>query len=194
MYHFHERTIESDQAIKYLLFENEERLTYGNFISLLKSSEPFRDFFIDLLSHIPFGAYHWETPPVTDESMDRSFEFVASRSPGIDLPPDPGPFRSYFREQPDDREIAIFDSLGGDARLIAPAPLGEGRKYSHIGVFTEVAPKHQQQALWKAVGEEMDRQLSEKPIWLNTAGGGVAWLHVRLDSRPKYYLHRSYKR
>ncbi|MGI9175867.1 MAG: DUF6940 family protein [Rhodothermales bacterium] len=24
-------------------------------------------------------------------------------------------------------------------------------------------------------------------MWLSTAGGGVSWLHVRLDSRPKYY-------
>ena len=35
--------------------------------------------------------------------------------------------------------------------------------------------------------------LSEKPLWLSTAGGGVAWLHLRIDSRPKYYSHRPYR-
>ena len=32
------------------------------------------------------------------------------------------------------------------------------------------------------------------PTWVSTAGGGVAWLHVRLDSAPKYYTHRPYTR
>ena len=27
------------------------------------------------------------------------------------------------------------------------------------------------------------------PVWLSTAGGGVDWLHMRLDERPKYYRH-----
>jgi hypothetical protein len=31
-----------------------------------------------------------------------------------------------------------------------------------------------------------------QPIWLSTAGMGVAWLHIRLDERPKYYSHKPY--
>jgi hypothetical protein len=31
-------------------------------------------------------------------------------------------------------------------------------------------------------------------IWVSTAGLGVIWLHMRLDSRPKYYRTNSYKR
>lgn len=31
------------------------------------------------------------------------------------------------------------------------------------------------------------------PIWLSTSGLGVYWLHVRLDTRPKYYNHDEYK-
>ena len=34
----------------------------------------------------------------------------------------------------------------------------------------------------------------DAPTWVSTAGGGVAWLHVRLDSAPKYYTHRPYTR
>jgi len=29
--------------------------------------------------------------------------------------------------------------------------------------------------------------------WLSTSGLGVGWLHVRLDSRPKYYTYEPYK-
>ncbi len=39
----------------------------------------------------------------------------------------------------------------------------------------------------------MLKRVSRKPVWLNTAGGGVAWLHVRLDDRPKYYGYQNYK-
>jgi hypothetical protein len=41
--------------------------------------------------------------------------------------------------------------------------------------------------------ENMAERIGEAPVWLSTAGMGVAWLHVRLDSRPTYYGHRPYK-
>ena len=31
-----------------------------------------------------------------------------------------------------------------------------------------------------------------KNVWLSTAGDGIAWLHVRMDPRPKYYQHTEY--
>jgi hypothetical protein len=38
---------------------------------------------------------------------------------------------------------------------------------------------------------ELRRLLSQmergRAVWLNTEGTGVSWLHVRVDSRPKYY-------
>jgi len=36
------------------------------------------------------------------------------------------------------------------------------------------------------------QRLGERRLWISTAGGGVAWLHVRLDSSPKYYGFRPY--
>lgn len=38
----------------------------------------------------------------------------------------------------------------------------------------------------------MQQNLNDAPIWLNTAGAGVPWLHIRLDSRPKYYRYQPY--
>ena len=32
-----------------------------------------------------------------------------------------------------------------------------------------------------------------RPVWLSTEGSGVPWLHVRMDSRPKYYHTREFK-
>jgi hypothetical protein len=39
----------------------------------------------------------------------------------------------------------------------------------------------------------MPDRVGERPIWLNSAGAGAAWFHVRLDLSPKYYSHRPYK-
>ena len=57
-----------------------------------------------------------------------------------------------------------------------------------------LAPKTQQQALWQAVSKAVEEQICGRPLWLNTAGGGVAWLHVRLDSTPKYYQFAPYRK
>jgi hypothetical protein len=43
------------------------------------------------------------------------------------------------------------------------------------------------------VGDAVARRLSSAPLWLSTSGLGVAWLHVRLDERPKYYTHAPYR-
>lgn len=192
MYQFDKTVFNQGSSRKYTLSRTGEQLRYRDFVSLLQQDQKFRSFFITLLDEVPFHAYRWETPPVTSDTLSQPFEFVIYDSPGIDLPPDPSPFRSYF-ESDRKKDIAVFDNLGNDARLIAPAPTGRGLNYSHIGVFTDEAPADQQQALWQAVGRVTEKQISEQPLWLNTAGGGVAWLHIRLDSRPKYYRHRPYR-
>lgn len=195
MFRFHRTVIQKGESYQFILSRGEESLRYKEFIALLKNSEPFRSFYIELLRDgVPFKAYQWETPPVTRNNYDRRFEFVVYNSPGIDLPADPGPFRTYFRNLQNQEQVAVFDNLGGDARLLAPAPVQPAQNYSHIGVFTETAPLNLQHALWQETGRVTDKLLSDRPLWLNTAGGGVAWLHIRLDSIPKYYRHRPYTR
>ena len=39
---------------------------------------------------------------------------------------------------------------------------------------------------------QLAARIDAHPVWLSTAGHGVAWLHVRLDSQPKYYRYRPY--
>ncbi len=65
--------------------------------------------------------------------------------------------------------------------------------YGHLAAFIRNAPDSQKDALWRVIGATMQQHVSDYPLWLNTAGGGIAWLHVRLDSRPKYYGFRPYK-
>lgn len=191
MFEYQDEILAEDRSIKYYINCKGERVSFRQFIDLLQGDNTFRSFFIELLSEVSFRAYHWETPPVTANTEDQVFEFVVTRSPGIDLPPSIGPFAQYFTG---DNPVAVFDNLGGDAKLVAPAPTDPQKNYSHISAFTEQAPLEQQHAFWQRVGQATEAELSDQPLWLNTAGGGVSWLHVRLDSAPKYYRHRPYTR
>ena len=73
-----------------------------------------------------------------------------------------------------------------------PSQQGAKSSYGHLASFMRHVPEEQKHNLWQKVGEVMQKNLSDAPIWLNTAGGGVPWLHIRLDSRPKYYKYQPY--
>lgn len=194
MYEYKREILTHGKSCKYRLYRKSERLRYLDFIKLLEEQRPFRSFFIRLLAGISFSAYEWETPPVTEYTTEKPFEFVIFENRAIDLSPDPRPFSPYFEEAGEEDQIAVFDNLGGDARLIAPLPLTEQGNYSHLGAFSRSAPLKQQHELWQTVGRRTGKLISERSLWLNTAGGGVAWLHLRLDSSPKYYKHSPYKK
>jgi len=186
------------QAHAFRLMSDAEPLPYRRAIDLWQHSDAFRSFFLTLLAEVPFDAFRWETPPITTDTADRSFEFVILDSPGLARPPDPVPFARHFSAtSPDDASgvddgIVVFENLGGDAVLVAPAPRGPAPAYGHLAAFTRRASAAQNHALWRTVGVVLERQIGAGPVWLSTAGGGVSWLHVRLDTRPKYYGFHPY--
>ena len=171
---------------------DEGPLSYGAVIGLWQTSEPFRSFFAGLLAEPPYAAYLWETPPVTEASASQPFEFIVADSPVLaSMPPEPEAFAAYFVPS---APIASFANLGRDAWLVAPAPDGPADDYAHLAAFARKAPADQQHALWQAVGDAAAERLSDIPFWLSTSGLGIAWLHVRLDERPKYYTYAPYRR
>ena len=107
--------------------------------------------------------------------------------------PNPSAFERYFQSTNENDGIVTFENLGKDAVLVAPSPRAPLSAYPHLAAFVRNAPESQKQALWQRVGETLERCLSQRPLWLSTSGLGVYWLHVRLDSYPKYYTHRPYR-
>lgn len=168
-------------------------ITWAETLQLWQDDEAFRDCFVAILADSPFAAYRWETPPVTGETLDRKFEFVLVDSPGLVRSADRRTFAEQFAEADEDG-IVVFENLGKDALMIVPAPASPDSTYDQLAGFMRSAPPEQIHALWRNVGQSMQRRVGDDPIWLSTAGGDVAWLHVRLDSRPKYYHHAPYKR
>jgi hypothetical protein len=105
----------------------------------------------------------------------------------------------------------VFQNLGGDAILVAPnnwsssnkseQPSSSTSSYcAHLANFIREASEEQIIQLWRLVAETLQERLllettsnNTIPIWFSTAGTGVAWLHFRLDTRPKYYLYHPFK-
>lgn len=151
----------------------------------------FRELFNASLADAPFHAFRWETPGVTLDTATRAFECVLLNDADLDRKPDPQPFAQHLARA--SGQVATFANLGGDAILVAPRQLAAPSAYGHLAAFVRQAPPAQGHALWQAVGGALTQRLGQQPVWLSTAGAGVAWLHVRLDNRPKYYGYAPFK-
>ncbi len=185
--------IRGASARKVTLQLGNEDLSFAEVASGWREDPAFRAYFITLLADAPYAAYFWETPPVTTGTLDRPFEYVLVDSPALaGMAPDPRPFASHLDRARDD-DVLAFPNLGADALLVVPCPRAPHEAYPHLAAFVRNAPGSQQHALWRAVGQAMARRVGGEPTWLSTAGLGVAWLHVRLDERPKYYSHAPYR-
>lgn len=160
---------------------------------LCVSSVPFRQAFMDELAAIPFPAYFWETPPVTLTTAERAFEFVVTDAPTLaTVGPEIDAFREHFEKDSLRNGVVQFENVSRDAVLVVPCPLAEHSSYTHFAAFIRNAPRAQVHALLRAMGEAVLARWSHRPLWVSTAGMGVYWLHLRLDSRPKYYRHMPY--
>lgn len=190
MYSSRRHVVRDGQVHRFNLLDGGDALSYAAVLDSWENDESFRSFFLMLLKEVPFSAYRWETPPVTSHNRDQPFEFAIVRDPKLEVAPDPSPFAAHLAEA--EADVAVFKNLGGDADLVAPCPQGPETAYGHLASFAREAPASQNHTLWQTVAQVMKRRIGDRPIWLSTAGGGVAWLHVRLDIRPKYYQHRPY--
>jgi len=186
--------IETDRVTRYQITKDGSPMTYAETLNGWIHDEAFRDFFIELLSKSPFQAFRWETPALSTSSASLPFEFVLINTPSfINRSTDVKTYRNYFTNDDTDQGVVSFANLRGDATLIVPSPRTSDTAYGHLASFIRHAPSSQISAFWQIIGRTVQDRRSSTPIWLNTAGGGVAWLHVRLDTRPKYYHHAKYR-
>ena len=179
-------------TLQFQIRENDKPLSFAQVIQLWQNSALFRSYFNTLLSEIPFEAFYWEIAPITRTQTSLPFEFVVINStPLRHIIPDQSAFQEYFAT---DKAVVDFSNLGKDAHLLVPTPIGDAGCYAHLAQFVRHAPVAQQDEFWKTVGELYGAGLNDQPLWLSTAGLGVSWLHLRLDSRPKYYRYEGYKK
>ncbi|MCP4408550.1 MAG: hypothetical protein GY807_12455 [Gammaproteobacteria bacterium] len=184
--------LSNSRGIKFAIDIGSLPISYADVLTRWENDADFRKFFIGLLVDSPFSAFRWETPPITIATVNCPFEFVLLDSPYLACSPDPSAFAEHFIATAPGR-VVEFPNLGNDAIMIVPCPDDSLSDYGHLAAYLRNSSESQQHSLWELVGVTMQRRLSTKPVWLSTAGGGVAWLHVRLDDRPKYYGYAPYR-
>jgi len=169
-------------------------------VGLSAESPAFRELMSKTMQELPFDAFFWECAPVSVATCGRRlFEFVALHAPTLELAAADGrafaehldPYNGKLLSKP-------FKNLGGDCVLVAPArALDDVEAYAHIATFFRGAPEEQQDQHWLTLGRTIDNRLREvgpyTNVWVSTDGQGVSWLHMRLDSRPKYYHYKAYQ-
>jgi hypothetical protein len=181
----------STTTYQYKIYEQEQQLTMLDWLELLQGSPDFISFFIKILQESPFEAFFWECPAYEVTTLRQPFEFVVVNSQQLPkVRPSMKAFQTYFEG---DKKVVTFDSLRGDALLVVPTPIVELDRYTHLANFVRTAPTKQVLIFWSTVGKAYDNSIQEGKRWLSTSGLGVPWLHVRIDSRPKYYCHQKYK-
>ena len=179
------------QGVRVRLEAHGKALSYRRVLSGWRETGASRALFSELLANMPYTALRWELPPLTRARLSSAFECVVLDSPGLDHLADPSPFAEHFKRA-GGRAVITFDNPGGDATLVVPCPESPRDGWTHLARFVREAPLAIQHALWRRVAEAALARLGTRPLWLNTAGGGVDWLHVRLDQQPKYYAWRPY--
>ena len=195
-YIVHSKVLSKNHIIQYQIKKDGSNLKYRTVLHLWQTSDTFRDTFVKILRESEFKAYFWETPPVTNKTADRTdFEFVLVKCTSLAKKlPDFDAFKEHFEET--DNDIATFSNLGRDAVLVAPVNVNNA-DYSHLAAVLRYDHNQTQiHNLWIAAGQAAEKQLKEnpsKPLWISASGLGIYWLHVRLDSRPKYYTYAPYR-
>lgn len=152
---------------------------------------------LQLLQEAPFRAYFWETPSVTASTLKQPFEFIVQDSDLLaNVRAEYSPFSGFLSQHENTNTVMSFPNLGRDATLVAPCKNGNPDDYASIATFARRAPQKQIHEFWRVAGrqglKEIHRQRGS-PVWISTSGAGVYWLHLRLDSYPKYYTYAPYR-
>jgi len=180
----------TDNTTMFQLYANGKALTNADVYRLWVEDEKFTRFYVQCLIDTGYSGFCWETPSITTNSLKENHEFVVVKSSTHShISQDWTPFAEYFLDQ---EFASSFLNLGKDGTMISPTP-DKSFDGGSIASFLKTASDNRIIALWALIGKEVVSKVSDVPIWLSTAGLGVSWLHIRLDSKPKYYRYLPYK-
>ncbi len=184
---------QNENTVRFRLKNGEQNLTFKEVFKLWSNNPEFIAFYKAELIKLNYEAFYWEHPAINKEFLERKYECIIQRSRPLEhLPINENAFKDYIHMN---EQVTNFMNLGKNARLVVPTKKTERDIYNHMGKFIRFAKKEQITEVFKKVGESMLEEIeSQKLIWLNTAGLGVIWLHIRMDTRPKYYKTSKYKR
>ncbi len=148
----------------------------------LADDADFCDLWNQTWADLPFD-FEWKPVPIHPYTAE-THPFFAIAFPAQFRPADPSDFQRYLEALKPAELTAKFTNFSGDAQLLIPAERGD---YGHIAAFCRTAMPEMWRSLWQQTGKMCLTAITQQtPIWCNTHGHDVPWLHIRFDSRLKY--------
>jgi len=98
----------------------------------------------------------------------------------------PKPYNQYIKNTKNNY-VTSFYSLSKITKLVIPVP--RKKNFTTMKDFIDNASITQQKYFWKRVAKEIKKMLKiYDKVYINTHGLGVYYFHLRIDSKPKYYI------
>jgi hypothetical protein len=181
-------------GVKKIYIGNPSLVSFKTFFNLMSTDQDFQRFLSNLLRETGISSYILEMPPVNSSSQDNPFEFAILPTPRMTGLPDREVYKEYF-DTPTalSKGVVSFLNLGKDALLVVPVPADENSDYKDLKSFFNNASQKQQNTVWGELGTQVLNHIGERPTWISVAGGGIPWLHFRIDAYPKYYRYAPYR-
>lgn len=193
----------------------QKAVTIGEWATTMLSDNETMARFLQKLKQSPYAAFYFETRPVTAAQWNaKTFEFVLVDAPELHefatARPDATAFAEHFASCKDGA-ACVFTNLGKDATLIAPKPsvksdepssttitksIQKNSHKGHLATFCRSADNEIVMETWKLALQtyvEQVKKQATRSLWFSTSGMGIAWLHFRLDQRPKYYTYKRFR-
>jgi hypothetical protein len=199
------------------IFINDIPITFKEFLhNTSQGNFEILDYITNTIINYHTDALFFETPSIMVSTYETDiFEYMLIPSTELqNIVPDYGPFEEKFKrscknnvdingdsDSNSDHCVVSFGNLSGDSMLVAPCPIHDQNNkdvidFSHLKRFTVNADINLIHKIWQRVAKEAITILqnnSNQRLWISTSGLGVSWLHIRLDSTPKYYNWLPYK-
>lgn len=169
-------------------------LSRGAFYEALRDQAALRRALVRAILDTGLPAVAWETAPLSRERRDAPMQQLVLPHPAlVRAEPDASSFSEHIANGAGTQGVRSFQNFGHDATLVVPCVASPGARFAHLVSFLRTASPEQSDALFARVGAIACQHLadSDAPLWVSTAGMAVPWVHVRLDSRPKYYRTES---
>jgi hypothetical protein len=96
MWSFRSEELPGHHGLRFAADLDGQPAAFRDVLCAWQSDAAFRSLFNAQLAGAPYTAFRWETPPVTDTTVTRPFEFVLLDSPGLAQSPDLQAFAEHF--------------------------------------------------------------------------------------------------
>jgi len=184
---------QSDHSVRFRLKNGNKNLSFKEVFELWINDIAFTNFYTKVITKLNYEAFYWEHPAINKAFLEKKYECVLQRSKPLEhLKINEKAFEKHITKK--NALVTDFMNLGKNARLIVPTKATTQEIYNHLGKFIRHAERKQVLEIFKRIGQKMlEESKKDEFVWLNTAGLGVIWLHIRIDAKPKYYKTKTYR-